>query len=87
MGASEINLWGLLSKDFMILVGVSLFLAIPLAYFSMSSWLQQYAYRTEISWWIPASAGAGTLAITLITVSYQSIKAARANPIKSLRSE
>ena len=87
LGASEINLWGLLSRDFMTLVGISLLIAIPSAYLSMSNWLQQFAYRTDIKWWMLVSAGVGTLAITLITVSYQSIKAARANPVKSLRSE
>jgi hypothetical protein len=87
MGASVVNLWGMLSKDFLLLVAISLLLAMPAAWYLMSSWLQKYEYRSTISWWIFAAAGVGALAITLLTVSYQSIKAALANPVKSLRSE
>lgn len=87
MGASVLNLWGMLSKDFVVLVAVSLLLAMPLAYYFMTGWLEKYEYRTTIAWWIFASAGAGALLITLCTVSYQSIKAALANPVNSLRSE
>jgi ABC-type antimicrobial peptide transport system permease subunit len=87
MGASVMNLWGMLSKDFVVLVAVSLLLAMPLAYYFMTGWLEKYEYRTTIAWWIFASAGAGALLITLCTVSYQSIKAALANPVNSLRSE
>jgi ABC-type antimicrobial peptide transport system permease subunit len=87
MGASVVNLWGMLSKDFLLLVAISLLLAMPAAWYLMSSWLQKYEYRSTISWWIFAAAGFGALAITLLTVSYQSIKAALANPVKSLRSE
>jgi ABC-type antimicrobial peptide transport system permease subunit len=87
MGASVVNLWGMLSKDFVVLVIVSLFIAMPVAYFFMNGWLQKYDYRTGIAWWIFAASGAGALLITLFTVSYQSIKAALANPVNSLRSE
>jgi ABC-type antimicrobial peptide transport system permease subunit len=87
MGASIVNLWGMLSKDFVVLVMISLLVAIPLASYFMSGWLHKYNYRTEISWWIFAASGAGALLITLCTVSYQSIKAAMANPVNSLRSE
>ncbi|MCY7351980.1 MAG: ABC transporter permease [Cytophagaceae bacterium] len=87
LGASVFNLWQLLSKDFVILVVVAFFVATPLAYHFLSNWLQKYAYRTEISWWIFAVAGAGALGITLLTVSYQAIKAALMNPVKSLRAE
>lgn len=87
MGASIINLWGMLSKEFMILVVISLFVAMPVAYYFMDSWLRKYDYRTGITWWIFAASGAGALLITLATVSYQSIKAAMANPVNSLRSE
>lgn len=87
MGASVLNLWGMLSKDFVVLVAVSLLLAMPVAYYFMTGWLEKYEYRTTIAWWIFASAGAGALLITLCTVSYQSIKAALANPVNSLRSE
>jgi putative ABC transport system permease protein len=87
LGASVFNLWKMLSRDFVILVMVSVFIAVPVASFFMNKWLLNYNYHTEISGWIFAIAGAGALLITLLTVSYQSIKASIANPVKSLRSE
>jgi putative ABC transport system permease protein len=87
LGASVFNLWRMLSKEFIALVIISCFIAIPVAYYFLHEWLQNYEYRTEISWWILAGAGACTLLITLLTVSFQAIKAAIANPIKSLRTE
>ncbi|HEU5291043.1 MAG TPA: FtsX-like permease family protein, partial [Cyclobacteriaceae bacterium] len=87
MGASVMNLWGLLSKDFVMLVGISLLLSIPLAWYFMNDWLQGYDYRTDVSWWIFVVAALGALTITLLTVSFQAIKAALMNPVNSLRSE
>jgi ABC-type antimicrobial peptide transport system permease subunit len=87
MGASVFNLWKLLSKDFVVLVFISLLIAMPMAWYFMHNWLQNYQYRSEISWWIFAVAGVGILVITLLTVSFQSIKAALMNPVKSLRAE
>ncbi|MDB5241033.1 MAG: FtsX-like permease family protein [Spirosoma sp.] len=87
LGASVLNLWGLLSKDFLVLVLIAFGIAVPLAYYVLTSWLQQYEYRTDLSWWIFAVSGAGALAITLLTVSFQSVKAALMNPVNSLRSE
>ncbi|HLK27058.1 MAG TPA: ABC transporter permease [Puia sp.] len=87
LGASVFNVWRLLSKEFVMLVIISLLIAIPSAYYFMHNWLQNYQYRTGISWWIFAAAGIGALMITIITVSYQAIKAAVANPVKSLRTE
>jgi putative ABC transport system permease protein len=87
LGASVANLWQLLSKDFVILVIISCLVAAPIAWYFMSGWLQKYEYRTEISWWIFIAAGFGALAITLLTVSYQAIRAALMNPVNSLRSE
>jgi ABC-type antimicrobial peptide transport system permease subunit len=87
LGASVLNLWGLLSGDFVMLVVVSCFIACPLSWYFMHEWLQKYIYRTEMSWWIFAAAGGGALFITLCTVSFQSIRAAVANPVQSLRSE
>jgi len=87
LGATIFNLWQLLSKDFVMLVLISLLIASPVSYIFMHNWLQSYTYRTDINWWIFAVAAFGALAITLLTVSYQSIKAALANPVKSLRSE
>jgi ABC-type antimicrobial peptide transport system permease subunit len=87
MGASVFNLWKLLSKDFVLLVLISLIIAMPTGWYLMHNWLQNYQYRSEISWWIFATAGAGILIITLLTVSFQSIKAALMNPVKSLKAE
>ncbi|WP_185731460.1 ABC transporter permease [Larkinella rosea] len=87
LGASVLNLWGLLSRDFVFLVVISLAIATPVAYYFLHNWLQAYEYRTEISWWIFAASGLGALFVTLLTVSFQSIKAALMNPVKSLRSE
>ena len=87
LGASLFDLWQLLSKEFAALVMVSLLLAAPLAYYFMHSWLENYQYRTELSWWIFVAAGAGAIVITLLTVSFQAIKTALMNPVKSLRSE
>ncbi|GAB3954365.1 ABC transporter permease [Spirosoma harenae] len=87
MGASIANLWQLLSKDFVLLVVISLFIAFPLTWYFMQGWIQQYTYHTDISWWVFAASGAGALLITLLTVSFQSVKAALVNPVKSLRSE
>src|SRR6202012_4437761 len=87
LGASVFNLWQLLSKDFVGLVMISLLIASPVAYYFMQKWLENYTYRSTMGWWIFAITAAGALAITVLTVSYQSIKAAMANPVKSLRSE
>jgi putative ABC transport system permease protein len=87
LGASVANLWRLLSTEFVVLVIISLLIAIPAAYYFMTGWLQQYQYRSPISWWIFALSGTGAIAITLITVSFQAIKAALANPVKNLRTE
>jgi ABC-type antimicrobial peptide transport system permease subunit len=87
LGASILNLWGMLSKDFVYLVGISLALAIPLAWYFMDNWLEKYTYRSGMEWWIFAAAGIGALVITMMTVSYQAIRAAKVNPVRSLRSE
>jgi len=87
LGASVFNLWRLLSKDFVGLVVISLFIASPVAYYFMHKWLENYTYRSVMSWWIFAITAAGALLITVLTVSYQSLKAAMANPVRSLRSE
>ncbi|AFD05409.1 ABC transporter permease [Solitalea canadensis] len=87
LGATVFNLWRLISKDFVLLVIISFFIATPLAYYFMSGWLQRFEYRTEMSWWIFVFAGLAAILITLLTVSYQAIKAAIANPVKSLRTE
>ncbi len=87
LGASEIKLWGLLTKEFVGLVVIAMIVTIPFSYFFMKDWLQDYQYRTELSFWIFAAAAAATLLVTLLTVSFQAIRAALANPVKGLRSE
>ena len=87
LGASVMNLWKLLSKDFLVLVSISIMVASPIAYYFMSNWIQKFTYRTDIPWWVFVLAGAGAVIITIITISFQSIKAATANPTKSLRTE
>ncbi len=87
LGASMFNLWGVLSKEFVWLVFISLLIAAPAAYYFMHEWLQDYTYRTDLSWWIFAGAGAMAIVITILTVSVQAIKAAVINPVRSLRTE
>ena len=87
LGASVFKVWQMLSKDFVLLVIISCAIAIPLAWYFLHEWLQRYTYRTDIAWWIFLAAGIGALLITIATVSFQAIKAAIANPVKSLRTE
>lgn len=87
LGASVFTIWRLLSKEFVVLVSLSIALGGPLAYSLLHRWLQNYTYRSGIPWWIFAATGAGALLITLLTVSFQSFKAAMANPVDSLRTE
>ncbi|HVY73191.1 MAG TPA: ABC transporter permease [Puia sp.] len=87
LGASVFNLWQMLSKDFVNLVIISCAIAIPIAWYILHQWLQKYPYRTEISWWIFILAGLGAMIITLMTVSYQAVRAALMNPVRSLRTE
>ena len=87
LGASVSQVVALLSRDFLVLVLVAFVIATPIAWYAMNEWLQDFAYRIEISWWIFALAGVLALLIALLTVSYQAIRAALANPVKSLRSE
>lgn len=87
LGATVANLWVMLSKDFVVLVIVALLIATPITYYLMNNWLHNYEYHTNISRWVFVGAGLGALMVTLLTVSYQSIKAALINPVRSLRSE
>jgi putative ABC transport system permease protein len=87
LGASTKGVVVLLSKDFVKLVVISLLIASPVAWYFMNKWLLDFAYRINISWWIFIVAAALTILIALLTVSFQAIKAAVANPVKSLRSE
>jgi len=87
LGASVSGIVQLLSKDFAVLVLIALVIASPVAWYFMNNWLNDFAYRVEIHWWIFLLAGAAAMLIALITVSFQSIRAALANPVKSLRTE
>jgi len=87
LGASVMNVWSLLSKDFVMLVLISFLIAAPVSWYCMNNWLLHYQYHTALSWWIFAIAGGGAIGITLVTVSFQAIKAAIGNPVKALRTE
>ncbi|GAB3557538.1 ABC transporter permease [Spirosoma fluminis] len=87
LGASVTSIIGLLSSDFLKPVLVAMLIASPIAWYAMHRWLQDFAYKIDIAWWVFALAGLLTTAVALLTISYQSIKAALTNPVKSLRSE
>jgi len=87
LGASVQNVVSMLSKDFLRLVIIASVIAFPIAYYAMNKWLQDFAYPTAINWWVFGIAATLTIIIALVTVSFQSIKAALTNPVNSLRSE
>ena len=87
LGATVVQVWGLLLKDFLVLLGIALCIALPCADYFMSCWLQQYPYHSGIPWWVIAGTALGALLITITVVSGQAVKAAVANPVRSLRSE
>jgi len=85
LGATVTDIVAMLSVDFVRLVVISIVIASPVAYYFMHQWLQDFAYRVPMSWWIYAVAGGGAIAIALLTVSWQAIRAATANPVESLK--
>jgi len=87
LGASVVNLASLLSKDFLKLVLIANGIAFPIAWWATNKWLQEYAYHINVEWWVFGLSGVSAIVIALFTVSYQAIKAAIINPIKSLRTE
>ena len=87
LGASLFHLWRMLSADFVILVVISCLIAVPIAWYFLSQWLKQYEYRTPMYWWAFVGASLGALVITLLTVSFQALRAGLANPVRSLRTE
>ena len=87
LGASVTNILSILSTDFIKLVCIAFIIAAPLAWWAVYKWLQDYAYKTAISWWVFALCGSTMLLIALLTLSIQTIKAALSNPVKSLRTE
>jgi putative ABC transport system permease protein len=87
LGASVVSLFTLLSREFIILVIISLFIATPVSWYAMNKWLLNYHYHIDVAWWVFLLSGVIAILVTLATVSFQSAKAALMNPIKSLRSE
>jgi ABC-type antimicrobial peptide transport system permease subunit len=77
----------LFSREFIVLIGVAFVIACPITWYFMHDWLQQYAYRTAMSWWVFLSAGAVAMLIALVTVSFKALKAASSNPVTNLRTE
>jgi putative ABC transport system permease protein len=87
LGASVAGITGLLAKDFLKLVLISIVIASPVAWYFMQKWLSNFVYRINMQWWMFVLAGIAAIAIAFLTVSYQSIKAALMNPVRSLRKE
>jgi putative ABC transport system permease protein len=87
LGASIQSVYALLTREFMLLVGIAMVVAFPIAYYLMQRWLKDFAYRVDIEWWVFVVAGAFTITVALMTISYQAIRAATMNPVKSLKSE
>lgn len=87
LGATTTGIVAMLSKDILKLVAVAILLAVPFAWWAMDNWLQDFAYRTDIEWWVFAVAGIIAILVAFLTVSFQSVKAALANPIGALKSE
>jgi len=87
LGADVTNIVGLLSKDFLKLVAIAALIAFPIAWYAMHKWLEDFAYRIDIPWWIFLSAGIAAALVAFLTISFQAVKAAHANPVKNLRTE
>lgn len=87
LGASTASVVGLLSRDFLKLVLLSLFLAVPAAWYFMEQWLADFAYRIAVPWWVFALSGLAALVVAFLTVSFRSVQAALANPVESLQAE
>jgi len=87
LGASVLRITALLTKDFLVLVVLAIVIATPIAWYIMTTWLNNFTYRVDLQWWLFLSAGAAAILLALVTVSYQAIRAAIANPVKSLRTE
>ena len=87
LGASLSQLMALFAQDFLKLIMIAFLIAAPIGWFAMRAWLQDFAYKVDISWWVFVLAGAGSLLVAIVTLSYEAFKTAIANPVKSLRSE
>ena len=87
LGASVAGITGMLAKDFLKVVAVSFLIAAPLAWWTMRQWLADFTYRVDVQWWIFLAAGTVAIAVAFLTVGFQSVRAALANPVQSLRSD
>jgi len=87
LGAAVSRIVVLISKDFVILIGIAFLIAIPAGYYAADKWLQNFAYRIDLSWWIFALGGSIVVIIALLTLSFRAIQAAIVNPVKNLRTE
>jgi putative ABC transport system permease protein len=87
LGASVVQITSMLSKSFVKLVVIAIFIASPIAWWVMHKWLESFTYRINISWWVFVASGFAAIAIAFITVSFRTVKAAMTNPVKSLRTE
>jgi putative ABC transport system permease protein len=87
LGASASRIVAILSKDFIKLVAIAFVIATPIAWWTLHEWLDQFAFRTTMNWWAFALCGLGMIAVSLLTLSIQTIRAARVNPVKSLKTE
>jgi putative ABC transport system permease protein len=87
LGASVTGIVAMLSKDFVKLVGIAALVALPVSWWAMNNWLKNFAFRIDIGWWVFALAAFIAVLIAIVTVSYQALRAATANPVKSLRAE
>jgi putative ABC transport system permease protein len=87
LGASIQSIVYLFSREFILLIGIAFVFACPITWYFVHDWLQQYAYRTTLSWWVFAGAGCMAMLIALVTVSFKALKAAATNPVKNLRTE
>jgi ABC-type antimicrobial peptide transport system permease subunit len=87
VGASVAGLWKLMSTEFVVLVGLSFVIAVPIAWYGLATWMENFIYRTDISWQVFAAAGLGSVSVTLLTVSFQLLKAANRSPVESLKTE
>jgi ABC-type antimicrobial peptide transport system permease subunit len=87
LGASAFQLSRLLTKEFLILIGIAFLIASPIAWYIMNQWMKDYSYNSGISWWVFALTGVFATLITLLTIGWQTVKAALTNPVKSLRNE
>jgi putative ABC transport system permease protein len=87
LGASLAQVVGLLIRDFAVLIGIAFVIAAPLGWYLMNSWLQEFAYRIQVDWWMVLIAGLAAFSVAILTIGYQSLRTARENPVNALKNE